>query len=161
MSYSCTCCGKVHDDLPDVAFDMPGYARSIPGDEQSQRVKIDSDLCAVDQEHFFIRGVLLIPIINHNQSLGFGVWVSQKRENFQCYLANYDSEKIGPFFGWLSNEFNFKGQPTLNLKTMAHFQGNGQRPLIELEESNHPLYLAQKNGITLDEAWKIAHEYIR
>ena len=43
---------------------------------------------------------------------------------------------------------------------MAHFQGNGLRPLIELDESDHPLYVAQRDGISLDEAWRIAHEHL-
>jgi hypothetical protein len=43
---------------------------------------------------------------------------------------------------------------------MAHYQGNNQRPLIKLEPSDHPLALAQKDGITLDEAWRIVHSYM-
>lgn len=146
--------------MPDLTFDRPGYVNSISEEEREARVKIDADLCAVDGEHFFIRAVLLIPIVDSDENLGFGVWVSQKKENFETYVNNYDTSEIGPFFGWLSNEFNYGGKPTTNHKTMAHFQGGGQRPLIELDESNHPLYLAQKNGITMEEAWKITHEYL-
>jgi hypothetical protein len=160
VTYTCSCCGKVHEGLPDLSFDRPGYVAEVPEEEMKDRVKLNEDLCIVDGEHYFIRGVLKIPIHNYDQDLGFGVWVSQKKENFETYLNNYDTSDIGPFFGWLSNEFRFGGQPTTNLKTMAHFQGNGQRPLIELDESDHPLSLAQRNGISLDEAWKIAHEYL-
>ena len=101
----------------------------------------------VDDEYYFIRGVIKIPIHDYEQDLGFGVWVSQKKENFETYLENYDTPDIGPFFGWLSNEFKFGGVSTLSLKTMAYFQGDGQRPLIELDESDHPLSVAQI-GIT-------------
>lgn len=160
MTYICSCCGKVHDDLPDLSFDRPTYASDVPKEEFVNRVKLNEDLCILDGEHYFIRGVIKIPIHNQEETLGFGVWVSQKKENFETYLKNYDTSEIGPFFGWLSNEFIFGGVPTINLKTMAYFQGNGQRPLIELDESDHPLYIAQKNGISLDEAWKIAHEYL-
>ena len=146
--------------MPDITFDQPGYLNSIPEKERKTRVRIDADLCVVDKEHYFIRAVLLIPITDTSEHLGFGVWVTQKKENFKTYLDNYDTNEIGPFFGWLSNEFSYGGVPTTNLKTMAHFQGNGQRPLIELDESEHPLYLAQKNGISMDEAWKITHEYL-
>ncbi len=160
MKYKCACCGETHDSMPDLTFDKPGYVYSIPEEERESRVKIDSDLCAVDQEHYFIRAVLLIPIIDTNENLGLGVWVSQKKENFETYLDNYDTNEIGPFFGWLSNEFNYGGVPTTNLKTMVHFQCNEQRPLVELDESDHPLYSAQKHGITMDEAWRITHEYL-
>ena len=160
MSYTGACCGEVHDSLPDLTFAKPGYASDIPEEEIDDRVKLNEDLCVVDKEHCFIRAVLKIPIHDNDDGLGFGVWVSQKKENFETYLENFDTLDIGPFFGWLSNEFRFKGEPTTNLKTMAHFQGNGLRPLIELDESDHPLYVAQRDGISLDEAWRIAHEHL-
>jgi len=49
----------------------------------------------------------------------------------------------------------------MGLETMAHFKDNCRRPTIELDESDHPLYLAQRDGISLDKAWEIAHEYLR
>jgi hypothetical protein len=52
----------------------------------------------------------------------------------------------------------FGGEPTLNLKTMVHFQGKGLRPKIELEPTDHPLAMAQQNGLSLDEAWAFLHE---
>jgi len=160
MSYKCSCCGENHDSLPDLTFDKPGYVNTVPEEEWPERVQIDDDLCAVDKEHYFIRAVLYVPIIGQEDHLGFGVWVSQKKENFFTYIDNYDTNEIGPFFGWLSNEFNFGGESTLSLKTMAHFQGNDQRPYIILDESDHPLFKAQRDGVTIDEAWKIAHEYL-
>lgn len=160
MTYTCSCCGKVHDDLPDLSFDRPGCAADVPEEEMDARVKLNEDLCVVDNEHYFIRGVIKIPIHGYEQDLGFGVWVSQKKESFETYLNNYDTPDIGPFFGWLSNELGFGGRKTANLATMVHFQGNGQRPLIELEESDHPLSVAQRNGISLDQAWVIVHDYL-
>lgn len=160
MKYACSCCGQIHDGLPDLTFDKPGYVNSIPDSEQKQRVRINEDLCVVDEEHYFIRGVIKIPVLDHDEDLGFGVWVSQKKENFEKYLENFDTKDIGPFFGWLSNEFKYGGESTTNLKTMAYFYGNGLRPLIELEESDHPLSLAQRHGISLDEAWRIIHQFL-
>jgi hypothetical protein len=40
---------------------------------------------------------------------------------------------------------------------MAHFQGNNQRPLIELQPSDHPLFVDYSEGISLDKAWSIVH----
>lgn len=92
-------------------------------------------------------------------NLAGGVWVSHKKENFKIYLEHFDSDAIGPFFGWLSTEIDYFAESTLNLKTHAVYQGHGQRPRIVLLESEHPLYLQQRDGITLAEAWKIAHFY--
>jgi hypothetical protein len=63
--------------------------------------------------------------------------------------------------GWLSTDIHwYAPHPTLRLKTMAHFRGNGLRPVIRLEPaSDHPLAVDQRNGITLDRAWEIVHHY--
>jgi hypothetical protein len=87
------------------------------------------------------------------------VWVSQKSENFDAYLENFDSDQIGPFFGWLSNNISFYAEETLNLKTMAHFRSGGLRPRLELEPTDHPLAIDQRNGITLEKACEIVHFY--
>jgi hypothetical protein len=157
MPFVCSSCGKTHDGLPDLAFDRPAYVKDVPEQELDRRVDLGSDLCVVDDEHYFIRGIIEIPIREHDEPFGIGVWVSQKRENFLKYKENFDSGTIGPFFGWLSNEFMFGGESTLSLKTMAHFRGGGDRPRIVLEPTAHPLAKAQKEGLTLDEVWTFLH----
>ncbi|MDX1429904.1 MAG: DUF2199 domain-containing protein, partial [Rhodothermales bacterium] len=114
----------------------------------------------VDGEYHFVRGVIEIPVRDHPDSLGIGVWVSQKRENFQTYVDQPESSSIGPFFGWLSNDVGFSDRSSLHLKTMAHFRGGSLRPRIELEATDHPLALAQRDGISLDDAWKFVHRWI-
>ncbi len=131
----------------------------IPEGERSGRIKLTTDTCVVDDELFLIRGVLRIPLTDEPEVFGFGVWVSQKQENFERYLANFDSAKIGPFFGWLCTSIRYYEGGTQHLKTMAHFQGGNLRPLIQLEPSDHPLAVDQREGITLAKAWEIVHFY--
>jgi hypothetical protein len=157
MPFVCSSCGKTHDGLPDLAFDRPAYAQDVPEQEREKRVDLGSDLCVVDDEHYFIRGIIEIPIRGQEDYFGIGAWVSQKRENFLTYKENSGSSTIGPFFGWLSNDFMFGGERTLSLKTMAHFRGASARPRIVLEPTAHPLATAQREGLTLDEVWKFLH----
>jgi hypothetical protein len=157
VAFRCDICGNAHDGLPDVAYRWPDHYFGIPEPERNKRIHGTTDICSIDDEDFFVRGVILIPIKNSKDSFGLGVWVSQKRENFKTYLANFDSAEIGPFFGWLCNRIPFYDEDTLALKTMAHFQGNNQRPLIKLEPSEHPLYMDYAEGVTLDRAWAIMH----
>jgi len=157
VTYRCAICGETHDDLPDVAFRWPDPYFDVPEPERAARIKATTDTCAIDDEHFFIRGVILVPILGGSDQFGLGVWVSQKRENFQTYLDNFDTSDIGPYFGWLSNRISYYERDTFLLKTRAHFQGENQRPLIELEPSEHPLYSDYANGISLDKAWSIVH----
>jgi len=157
MSYQCKICGATHDGLPDIGCQWPDPYFGIPVSERAQRIRSTTDTCVIDDEDYFVRGVILIPVHGESENFGLGVWVSQKRENFEAYLENFDSPSIGPFFGWLSNRLSFYERDTWALKTMAIFQGNNQRPLIKIEPSDHPLYADCSKGITLDRAWQYVH----
>jgi hypothetical protein len=159
MSYRCAVCGEIHDDLPDVAMDKPDFWFDFAEEERSRRIKLTSETCVADGKDFFIRGVIEIPIHDYPQRFGIGVWVSQKRENFLTYMQYSDSDEIGPFFGWLCNRITYYSEDTLFLKTMAHFRAGGLRPIIELEPTDHPLAVDQRDGITLAKAWEIVHFY--
>lgn len=161
-SYVCATCGEEHDDLPDISADRP-LQWWLLSEEERHNIELTDDTCIVrveGEESFYIRGVIEIPIVETDDHFGFGVWVSQRKENFQTYGDNFDSSEIGPFFGWLSTKISYYDEDTMYLKTMAHFRGEGLRPTIDLEQSGHPLSLAQRDGITLDEAWKIVHFYM-
>jgi hypothetical protein len=105
--YRCATCGQTHTGLPDVGYRWPDPYFDVPEVERSKRITATSDACSIDNRDFFIRGVLFIPIKDQLEAFGLGVWVSQKRENFQKYLENFDTAEIGPFFGWLSNSIPF------------------------------------------------------
>jgi hypothetical protein len=156
MSYHCACCGQTHEGLPDIGSAAPWPMYTVPKEERPARVTLTKDTCVIDNQEFFIRAVLEIPVLGQKESLGFGVWVSQAEQSFLCYQQNPDTEDIGPFFGWLCTEITAFA-PTLNLKTKAHFQGDGLRPIIELEPTDHPLAVAQREGITLERAWEVVH----
>ena len=159
MSFKCTVCGQIHEGPPDLGFQWPDYYFGVPEAEREKRIKGDTDVCVIDSEDYFIRGVLFIPVPDFDRDYGLGVWVSQKKENFETYIDNYDTSEIGPFFGWLSNCIPFFELDTLNLQTMVHFQGNGQLPLIKLEPCDHPLYEACSNGFTLHEVSELVAEH--
>lgn len=161
MSYQCKTCGEIHEKLPALGFGQPDYAGLVPAKQRQERVKLDDDFCVVDDEFFFIHVSLSIPIRDHEQNLNLGVWASQTKENILTCVQNFASAEIGPYFGWLANDFKFGGESTLNLETMVHFQGGGFRPFIKLGESEHPLSIAQRDGMSMDEAWLLIHENLR
>jgi hypothetical protein len=159
--YRCATCGQFHHDLPDIGAEKPDSWWGVPEAERGRRVQLTPDTCVIDDEDFFIRGVIDIPIRDYHRPFGFGVWVSQKRENFHTYLKNFDTDAIGPFFGWLCTRIAYYPETTLHLKTMAHFRSGGLRPRIEVEPTDHPLAVDQRAGITLARAWEIVHFYQR
>ena len=160
MSYRCHQCGQVHDDLPDLAADRPDLWWSVPQAERASRLVLTSDTCILDNEHYLIRGVIEIPLVDDEGHWGIGAWVTQKRENFQTYLDNWESDQIGPFFGWLNTRIACYEPDTSSLKTMAHFRGGTKRPAIILEPTDHPLAVDQRSGITLAKAWEMMHQFL-
>ncbi len=159
MPFRCTVCGNLHEDLPDIGADRPDQWWGVAEEDRGNRIKLTSDTCIIDGKHFFIRGVIELPIQDHPQQFGIGVWVSQKRQNFLTYMQNPDSAEIGPFFGWLCTRIAYYQEDTRLLKTRACFRSGGLRPMIELEPTDHPLPVDQRDGITFAKACEIVHYY--
>ena len=86
MTHQCTTCGRKYEGLPDIALQWPDPYFGVPEPERERRIVATTDTCVIDDDDFFIRGVILLPIRGENLDLGLGVWVSQKRENFQTYM---------------------------------------------------------------------------
>ncbi|MDX2296351.1 MULTISPECIES: DUF2199 domain-containing protein [Streptomyces] len=120
---------------------------------------LSSDQCVIRGEHFFVRGLIEIPVLGSDEVFSWGVWVSLSRANFSRAADLWDTpgrEAEEPYFGWLTTELLVYPATTLNLKTHVHTRPVGQRPLIELEPTDHPLAVEQRNGITLDRVREIA-----
>jgi hypothetical protein len=157
MPYRCSICGEEHTELPHIGSAAPfHWADKLDDDPKSL---LTEDLCIIEERDFFVRGVIEIPVHDYEYEFGWGVWVSHRKDNFETYREYFDSAEIGPFFGWLCTAIDYYPESTLNLKTVAHYRGGGIRPRIVLEESKHPLYCQQRDGISVAEAWKIVHHY--
>jgi len=161
--FKCTSCGKWHEGMPTFGAIAPLYFYAIGAEERDNRCILGTDTCIVDNEHFFVRGCLEIPVHGETEPFVWGVWVSLSKDNFDRFLACFESQErshIGPFFGWLSAEFPFYPSAE-NLKTRVHLRNNGIRPYIELEPTDHPLALEQRNGISTDRVVEIYAYYER
>lgn len=162
MAFYCKDCEKEHEGLPDLGADAPDAYLGLSEEEQKERADLTPDRCTIEHEDgetdYFIRGVVYIPVHGEEEPWGIGVWVSQSEKNFERYLE--DEDDMEPTFGWLATRLGFYEQDTLSLKTRAHFRGDRMRPSIELEPTDHPFAVHQREGISLDEAWKIIHRYM-
>src|SRR5215467_5113173 len=154
----CPCCGSSHRGVFDLACAKPdfwqGSEEYSPNSEILTSTNIlTEDFCILDGEHFFVRGVVLLPIRGgQGAAFGFGTWATLSRTNFDRYIETFDSGEqgdLGPWFGWFSNRL--EGYPdTLNLKCQVRPRAGRQRPYIELESAEHPLAIEQREGITFD-----------
>lgn len=161
-SFTCTKCGEHHEVILCFGAEYPVYYFSIPPEEREKRIVMNQDLCVVDDEQFFIRGRITIPIKDAKQELVFNVWTSLSRDNFIRVNDMWDEEtrtQEPPYFGWLQT--SIPGYiNTVNIKTLVHTQQVGFIPEIEVVEENHPLQLAQLHGITIEIANGIAEKII-
>jgi hypothetical protein len=160
--YLCGCCGKFHDELPmSYGSPVPDYCYDIPSEEQEKRIEMNDDLCIIDDEHFFIRGCIEIPVIDGEGPFIWDVWVSLSEANFNKINDYWDvegrEEKLEQMFGWLSTDIPCYPE-TINLKTNVHTRSLGIRPYIGLEPTNHPLAIEQRKGITMERIKQIAEE---
>ncbi|MFI5734154.1 DUF2199 domain-containing protein [Kribbella sp. NPDC051587] len=159
--FQCRSCGEQHSGLPSAFHtEAPAYWRpeldGAPGSE------LGSDQCVIDGEHFFVRGLIELPVIGTADTFVWGVWVSLSQESFQHISDRWFAEgreADPPYFGWLSTELDYSPS-TLNLKTNLHSRPVGERPLIELEPTDHPLAVEQRDGITAARAQEIAERLL-
>lgn len=153
MRWRCSVCGDEHDGLPlDWAYEKPAYWEGPRSDEDF----LTADLCSWTADdatrHWFIRGVLHVPVPELDDTLRYGVWSSLSRESFERVRELWDDPARTDepaYFGWLSN--SLPGYPeTLSLKLHVITDSLDLRPRFVLHDDDHPLIREQQEGITID-----------
>ena len=138
--------------MPSFDAHAPLSYYDVPQEERERRCDLGSDDCVVDEEFFFVRGCIEIPVIGEAEPFSFGVWVSLSEANFSKWVKCYElsaRSHVGPFFGWL-NAWLKPYPDTINLKTMVYIRDNGIRPYVDLQPTDHPLAVEQRSGITVE-----------
>lgn len=167
--YTCDCCGEVHEGAPSWAYRYPTWYVSVPEEEREARVAWTEDLCEIqpgegigEEPLYAIRAVLEIPIPGTDGVFTWGAWVTQSQESFHRYRDRFDEDQseLGSF-GWLPVTMPpyLRGGPdadTEYLECDVRWGPKGARPKIELWECDHPLFLDQRDGITVERAIEIA-----
>jgi hypothetical protein len=163
MNYLCKTCGEKHDDLP-MAYGAlapaPWYA--LPEDERDKRAELNSDLCVIDDQYFFVLGRLEIPVLDSSELFAWLVWVSLSEKSFLRKMELWETrgrEREPPQFGWLCTSLPCYPE-TLQLKTHVHTRPVGERPYIELEPTDHPLAIEQRQGIMMRRVQEIAEQVL-
>ena len=154
--YICHTCGKRHEDVPfSFAADFPDPYANLSREDRDNRAVISSDQCIIDQEQFYLRGCIELPIVNSTDIFLWGVWARVHEWDFDQIHESWEQagreNSIGPFKGRLANALSVYSE-TLNMKLEIRIQGIGQRPLFILEEEKHPLSIEQRLGLDAQKA---------
>jgi hypothetical protein len=118
---------------------------------------LDNDYCVVNDEDFFVRGLICLPVIGSRETLRWGVWGSLSRDNFEKLWRMKDDSKrveLPAMFSWLNTRIP-DYPDTLALKMYACIQEPGCRPYFELEPTDHPLSRDFHHGITAERVKEI------
>jgi hypothetical protein len=148
----------------------PPFLLDLPEEEYEERVECDDDLCWVragegrpkDEDIYAIRVILEVPTHGAGAPFTWGVWVTQSKESFLRYIEGVGKDQTGEIsFGWFPVSLSFykrsdPDEPLENLACDVMWQQEGMRPKIVLHESDHPLYLDQRDGISRKRAVEIA-----
>jgi hypothetical protein len=162
FAFTCTCCGKVHEGSPSLAFSAPWHYSTLSEEQRSAMATIDSDLCTITHDEgtdYFVRCVLEISIDGVSEPFTWGVWVSLSEKSFKRYVETTDDPVEGEvYFGWFCNQLTCYPE-TLSLPTDVLVQPRGKRPHLRLHRGGgdeHPLVRDQLNGISVTRAQEIA-----
>ena len=160
--FRCATCEEWHEGMPSFDASAPSYYYSIPESELEDRCRLTSETCIIDDEYFFVRGCIEIPVLGALEPYVWGAWVSLSSKSFDEFVSTFDEpnrSEFGPYFGWLSTEF-LVYPSSQNLKTHVHIRLPGVRPFIELEPTEHPLAVEQRTGITVERVGEIYAAYM-
>jgi len=99
----CASCDEPHAGIFDLGCLRPeawpeGEDDIRPNTEaQHSRHFLSEDFCVLRDEHFFVRCVLLLPIVGapNGERFGYGIWSTLSRKNFEPYLEGFDSGTYG------------------------------------------------------------------
>ncbi len=147
----CRVCGQKHDSVPSC-FGIEAPWRAFASDaEFDRRVELSGDQCVIDGAYFFIRGHIELPIVGTSDTLAFSVWSSLSEESF-CLMSDRwdeaDRAEDAAYFGWLSSSIT-PYLDVLHLPLSVQTREPGLVPLFTVTQSDHPLAMDQRNGISV------------
>lgn len=165
IKYTCSCCGKVHEEWPALVYTSPENYNALPEEDKQAIGELDADFCIInhpDRVDRFIRCTMTQKVIDHCEDLEYGLWVSLSDKSYQDYSDNFKNENHQTiYFGWLCNdlpdyEFSESIPTTVFTRT-----GNHRPEIIPHKDFDHPFVKDYYNGITKAEAEKRINEMLR
>jgi hypothetical protein len=129
--------------------------------EREQRAEVGDDSAVLRDpggDRFFVRSLLELPIEGEEGYFGYGTWIEVTQAAFeQLGELWHDTEgwRSQPFAGALANELApYEG--TEGLPVAIRLREVSLLPLVELDEVDHELVRAQRDGISPHRAHELA-----
>jgi hypothetical protein len=140
---------------------LPEPVFVLDEDEREERARVGDDSAVLRDpagDRYFVRSLLELPIEGEEGYFGYGTWIEVTREDFDALGELWhDAEcwRSTPFPGVLANELTpYEG--TEGLPVAIRLREVSLLPLVELDESDHELVRAQRDGISPHRAHELA-----
>ncbi|HEV7782406.1 MAG TPA: DUF2199 domain-containing protein [Chitinophagaceae bacterium] len=158
IKYICSCCGKEHEQWPALAYTSPSNYDNLSEEDKQKIGTLDKDFCTItypDKTDKFIRCTLSQEIIDHCETLEYGLWVSLSDKSYQDYSNNFGNENHETkYFGWLCNDLpDYEFEESIPTTVFTR-PGNHRPEIVPHEGFDHPFVTDYYNGITKLEAEK-------
>jgi hypothetical protein len=150
MGFTCSVCGQYHDEqLLDIRAGLPDAVFALDGPERDARAEIGDDWCVLDEERFFVRGLIELPIPPLGQDFRFGAWVEVAPDDFTRVGELWHDprgRRHPPFAATLANELKpYTG--TAGLPVLLRLEEVERLPSIEVLDGEHALGRDQREGV--------------
>jgi hypothetical protein len=162
VSFTCDVCGETHaGETRDIRMGLPQPIFLLDEDEREQRARVGDDVAVLQSdagERFFVRALLELPIAGEEGYFGYGSWIEVSEADAIALGQLWDDEQgqgSSPFPGKLANELSPYAF-TEGLPVQIRLRDVQLLPLVELEEANHELVRAQRQGISGHRAHELA-----
>jgi hypothetical protein len=150
VGFVCSVCGEEHDErVLDIRLALPDSIHRLDHDARESRTWLADDFAVLDNEHFFVRGLLELPIPELANRFGYGTWVEVPMRTFSKLLKHWHApEQFEPVTGYLANELEpYRG--TIGLEARLRAISADRLPAVELAEAAHELVHDQRHGISM------------
>ena len=157
MSFVCSVCGKQHDErLLDIRLGLPDAIHALDPDVREARTWVGDDFAVLDDERFFVRGLLELPIPDLANRFGYGAWVEVSMETFRTLMTRWhEPQQFEPVAGYLANVLE-PYERTLGLAATLRPISADRLPAIDLADAQHELVHDQREGISAERADELA-----
>jgi hypothetical protein len=161
-AFTCGTCGaECEGPVLDIGFRRPEAYLRVAEAEREERCFATDDLVCVDGRSWFLRGVLHLPLVDHDDDAALGVWAEVSEEAFDRYRELYDDPRQAsepPFPGTLATAVPGL-PPTEGLPAEVRLTSAADRPRLRVLARDHPLATFQTSGLRLQQ-WLHLHHTI-
>jgi hypothetical protein len=151
----CSCCGKmVPASNVELSYLKPDDIASMDEDEIEEKCKYTNDYFVCEDEYFYIRCVLPLPVQEAGRDYCIGVWVQVSPNSFNRIWELWDDPAQSnepPLRGLLANSVHLS-TGAKNAEVKVRLTGITSRPSVIVVDENCSLYQEQQCGITIHRA---------